>query len=212
MTLKLEFKGLNGNPFIARLAHILQIRRPIRMNLVAFLSEPLSWSFGPLPRSSSEGFLVTFTPWCVWEESIFFSGYLTEYGGDGSFHFDFMERAGNHWGFTYNLDSTWFDPFTKKDETGRNLLGLLAYPGFPDPRSKSSDRTMRTYLGGALEGDLMIPRLYTRGILVSLKPTDEGCLGMHPKYLKTVKFSISCYRRSLFFERLFFGFCAVPKA
>jgi hypothetical protein len=39
----------------------------------------------------------------------------------------------------------------------------------------------------------MIPRLYTRGILVSLKPTDEGCLGMHPKYLETVKNSGEYY-------------------
>jgi hypothetical protein len=71
---------------------------------------------------------------------------------------------------------------------------------------------MRTYLGEAFEGDLMIPRLYTRGILVSLKPTEEECLGMHSKYLETVKFSISCYESSLFFERNFFGYCAVPKA
>jgi hypothetical protein len=39
----------------------------------------------------------------------------------------------------------------------------------------------------------MIPRLYVQGILVALLPTDEGCLGQHPKYPKAVKNSGEYY-------------------
>ena len=47
---------------ILGLIDILQIRRPVRVNLIGTGFVPTLRCFGPLPRDSSEGFLVTFTP------------------------------------------------------------------------------------------------------------------------------------------------------
>ena len=41
---------------------VLQVRRPVRVNLIGTRFVPTLRCFGPIPRASSEGFLDTFTP------------------------------------------------------------------------------------------------------------------------------------------------------
>jgi hypothetical protein len=47
---------------ISLLDTVLQVRRPVRVNLIGTRFVPTLRCFGPLPRASSEGFLDTFTP------------------------------------------------------------------------------------------------------------------------------------------------------
>ena len=41
---------------------VLEVRRPVRVNLIGTRFVPTLRCFGPIPRASSEGFLDTFTP------------------------------------------------------------------------------------------------------------------------------------------------------
>jgi hypothetical protein len=161
------------------------------MNPVASASEPLFWSFGPLPRSSSEGFLVTFTPRRVWEESVFARRILTEESSEAHRFIPFTFMDGKE---------------QKIQEFGvsDSFVGMprqvtrLSYPGDLSSLTPFSDRGLNRRAHAALwRGrccfDLMIPRLYVEGILVALLPTDEGCRRPHPKYPRTVKFSGEYY-------------------
>jgi hypothetical protein len=79
--LNLQEKNLSFSSRIFRLSHISQIVREVGMNLQGSPCVPFSWSFGPIPWSSSEGFLDTFTP-RVWKIRYlplsFFSEYVSE--------------------------------------------------------------------------------------------------------------------------------------
>jgi len=161
------------------LARVLKVCSPIRMLMIAFLSVPLFWSFGPLPRSSSEGFLVTFTPGPLGrgvEDSYLPLSFLSEYSS----------KVHKSRGFITSVPPSWIPPISKKQtrtpilawEEGRNHSpGVICDPQGLEPSARTFER--------AFGIDLMNPHSQprVRGILVSSKPTDEGCRRTHPKYL-----------------------------
>ena len=122
-------------------------------------------SFGPIPWSSSEGFLVAFTPG-FWRIQVSSRGFLSEDGTNTSHKTLGFITLKPPSGDLANQDR-------KPDLRGRRLCSVrpvsLAGSNNCDPRGSASG--MSFIQEGFLEGDLMNPR--TQGILVTLKPTDE---------------------------------------
>jgi hypothetical protein len=155
--------------------HELEVIRPVWVDPVT--TSPIPLYFGVSTRtsaSSSEGFLVTFTPgsrriqFSPWD---FFSEYVIK----GSFHFDFFERnlltlgiypiGGTPPGFNLiPIRSSW-----------RNTLPFGLILAWRTSDRDRVDRTPNAYRGEDPRSDLMNPGL--RGILVALNPTDEGRIG-----------------------------------
>jgi len=147
---------------------ILEIPCPVRVFFVASfgvpVSVPVSWSFGADQCSSSEGFLVTFTPT---------SGYLAGevilgYPGRCSL-FGFIQVPHEE-GETYGGLSR----LLKRSRSLSWLFGR-ALIALPDSEWKQGDPGKVAYL---VRLDVMTPGVITEeGILVALKPTDEGRTG-----------------------------------
>ena len=146
----------------------------------SFLSLP-SGSFDSIPRVSSEGFLDSFTPG-VWRIRIDPLVSLLEYSGythRSSFISTFSKGRGTHWGASCQTRKSRFKPMKQV---------LTNWPSFPEyyPRPRSNrGEELRAGIAGVpredLGTDLMNPK--PRGILVSLKPTEEA-LWERPKYRK----------------------------
>jgi len=155
------------------LTRILEIVAPVGMLSVCFSRVPTrERSFGPTPRSSSEGFLGTFTPRV---RRILFNplDFLSEYVSKGSFHFDFSDRALSRRGFTFRAgDSPWFTRFTKKRYNWEfQLAGLLILP-VRRLDTISYESNPRNYRGEVLWFEVMNPG--PRGILEPSNPTEEA--------------------------------------
>jgi hypothetical protein len=151
---------------------ILEVERPIGMNLIVSSFIPWLRSFGPTPWSSSEGFLGTFTPG-VWRILFFPLDFLSEYTSKSSFHFDFRDRALITRGFTF--PSAGRPPnsvIPNNVYEGLHKLEVFAYPAFEKARPKTCESNSYVYLGEVRGIDLMNPRL--PGILEPLNPTDEA--------------------------------------
>ena len=124
------------------------------------------WSFGPIPRPSSEGFLVTFTPG-FWRIQVYPRWSLSE---------DLTYLSHRSLGFIT------FKPPSGRMPTGQKRIGNYSYQSLAVrsvPLAGSSivtpegptERIVGSQ-GGVLGSDLMNPR--TQGILETLNPTDEG--------------------------------------
>jgi len=195
--------------FSARLVYILEIVRPIWMNLVATLPVPLFRSFGPLPRSSSEGSLDAFTPSLApLGESILVLGFFSEKSRESHrfIPFTIRERKPDRRPWIARQPRKRLAPVFSQAciPLGPQFGHSSFYRGF-EPKAPLGS------LGGLRHLNLMTPRGTTRpGILVSSKPTDEGCRRKHPKYPETVKSKYLRIRRSLL--RKLLKVRTVPKA
>ena len=130
-----------------KLTTILEIIRPVGMNLIGFLAIPVFWSFGPLPRASSEGFLVSFTP--RWRKR----------GGEVIFSYSFSH------GIIESAPPTGVSKPSSRTFSQEGKRGTRFWT-----RPRGASRNTRC---GTVRSNVMTPALQSLGILVSLKPTDE---------------------------------------
>ena len=164
---------------------------------------PGFWSFGSIPRASSEGFLDPFTP-RVWRIQISPLYFLSEY---------FSKVTHRFLGFIAPLSeevTTLRSPPVRirKDSLQTNeeeLQEVRLRPPAGSFYSKGISTTpegpklkpVEIYQGEVLGIDLMNPR--PQGILVSLKPTEEGPLGKAeiPENRTREDFIISLFLKTL---------------
>jgi len=146
---------------------ILEIPCPVRVFFVASfgvpVSVPVSWSFGADQCSSSEGFLVTFTPTPVNIAGEVILGYPGRCSAIGFIQVR-PKEGGTYGGLSRPL-------------RGRSLSWLFgsALIASPDSEGKQGDPRAVAYL---VRLDVMTPGVRAEeGILVALKPTDEGRTG-----------------------------------
>ena len=162
------------SPFLnVALTSEFEVVRPIGMDSVCFSRVPTrEGSFGPTPRSSSEGFLGTFTP-RVWRILFNPLDFLSEYFSKGSFHFDFSDRAPTTAGiYPIHWSSGLVSSYYQVRETGPSdwYSWLILPVGRLDTISYESNPLR--YRGEVLRFEAMNPR--PRGILEPLNPTDEA--------------------------------------
>lgn len=196
-----------------KLTHILKIRSEVRMFLIGSSRVPTrEGSFGPTPWSSSEGFLGAFTP-RVWRILFFPLDSFSEYTSEVDC---FLHRF-------FRKPET-----AKKHQQGRtpcttmptrviasNLKKVLVilYSERPARVSKvpmgsfstefrleklwRNFNSLSVHRGEVFRIDLMNPR--PQGILVSLKPTEEGPLGKAeiPENRTREDFIISLFLKTL---------------
>jgi len=169
--------------------HILQIVRPVGVHSVRFPGVPSSRpialflfrSFGTchwIP--SSDGFLATVTP----GRKYFCGGVEFEFRypkwsfDSGIFHFDFRMRDPSRWGFTGN----WYTGalhivVTTTCCTVCTLVSSLILADV-DPRIQSSEGPRKDRQQWLVFRNLMTPaERNLPGILVTLKPTEDGPFG-----------------------------------
>jgi hypothetical protein len=157
--------------------YILQIRGPIGVDSVGPAVVPLPilvcfpWSFGADQCASSEGFLVTFTP--GGRDIVIECDYsLPPARWKEFFHFDFSERTPDPMG---NLQYTRECESKPIDQT---FWVLLSHPDSTRVvRPQSSEGLRPSVQGGEIRHNLMMTVPLLQGILVALKPTDEGRIG-----------------------------------
>jgi len=162
------------------LTRIFEVFRPVRVYSIGFSSIPFLGSFGSIPRASSEGFLDPFTPG-VWRIRFLPFSLFSEYLSQGS------HRA---LGFIAPLRKVSrivpevhgqverlrrvFTLFVFSKSTILEDTHLESPKDTYDPRG-SICNPLRQYQGEAVRINAMNPK--PQGILVSLKPTEEGPLG-----------------------------------
>jgi hypothetical protein len=159
-----------------KLKYILKVSSPVRVFLIGSSSVPtLEGSFGPTPRSSSEGFLGSFTPGEGSVVVLFDYGFFPEYFCNGVIQIPLRggeTPAGQGW---YRGPCA---PALTGITPGETIV---RGPGFfpesrweaPTPR-KDIRRLQRRIPGEALRLEVMTTGSPFRGILVPLKPTDEA--------------------------------------
>jgi hypothetical protein len=112
------------------LLDILQIRRPVRVNLIGTRPIPTSRCFGPLPRASSEGFLDSFTPGCIVIDCGY--GLFSEDSSYVSHLFDERQPIrGRRRSQLSHYQVTQPDPVSAKDGSAVSLRGEETRQGIP---------------------------------------------------------------------------------
>jgi hypothetical protein len=169
------------------LSCIFQVIGPIRVYSIGSPQVPGFWSFGPCPRRpSSEGFLATFTPGRIWEDSYLPLDFFSEYAR--KVHFSIKETE----------PRAHSEPSSQRNPSQGRETAFQRPPSGRD-QSVSIEIEPTSVPRGSSRIDLMILRP-NQGILVSLKPTDEA-LWERPKYLKlgsegsSRKYSFGAYNR-----------------
>jgi len=182
---------MNSNSLrIFVLTHILEIVRPVWVKPVSSSGVPGLGFFGVSVRAdapSSEGFLAAFTP----DDFVPCGGVEFEFGSPAGFlpleffHFDFTTRAQAE--VKYPL--RWATKFLKKlgssSKSDGSPRGRDISP-FGTPSGIECKDSKRKGLTGSSFVNLMTPagKQRSSGILVTLKPTDEGRFGNGRNTLK----------------------------
>jgi len=181
--------GYAKHPEAKCLAHILEIGTPIGMLAVTPPGIPLaeasllgsfSRSFDPIPEVSSEGFLVSFTPWGFWKSSVYDFWLFSEEFCNGVIQVPRITAEKLQQGRVSTEDHGYQIRLTLPSQGKEfNPCSIVTGPGFLTTvpmGSSSTEPETRRLQRGLPRGPVVVDLMTTRtppGILESLNPTDE---------------------------------------